>query len=276
MKSLFDIYEDGCINSTPSNTIGMGNPMPPTAEAPGSEPLVGKCKTQRKKKHKVCEEPAVKEGLLSGMEDTLQAGDAVIEFVEWFINQHFEEYDFDVETAKQIMYSAVSMKGKSTVVIDIEKTLGKYIPKFMPDRLLIKTVNVPKKFKKIKVINCSFSYAIISYDADVSNFDIEVYADNGKTYGNLEAAFKFASGTVFKFGNIKCSNFRVASPKVKTLELGKHNDMLTVDLEQCYELERIKGDFGMPEEIKLSKKFIKALLIEKGLASTGTNVKLYN
>lgn len=51
MKRLIDYIEEcgeGC--STPGNTMGMGNPMPPTEEAPGSEPLCGKCKKEKKKK----------------------------------------------------------------------------------------------------------------------------------------------------------------------------------------------------------------------------------
>lgn len=51
MKRLIDYIEEcgeGC--STPGNTMGMGNPMPPTEEAQGSEPLCGKCKKEKKKK----------------------------------------------------------------------------------------------------------------------------------------------------------------------------------------------------------------------------------
>jgi hypothetical protein len=56
MKNLYDIYEDGegigAIASTPANTVGMGNPMLPTAEEPGTEPLTGvagKCKCKKKR-----------------------------------------------------------------------------------------------------------------------------------------------------------------------------------------------------------------------------------
>ena len=51
MKHILDYIEEeceGCV--TPGNTMGMGNPMPPTEEAPGSEPLCGKCKKEKKKK----------------------------------------------------------------------------------------------------------------------------------------------------------------------------------------------------------------------------------
>ena len=57
MKDLYDIYEDGVV-STPNNTMGMGNPTPPTDDNVGSEPLCGKGKCKRKKKK-------VEEGLLT-------------------------------------------------------------------------------------------------------------------------------------------------------------------------------------------------------------------
>ena len=54
MKNLYDIYEDGAITSTPGNTVGMGNPMLPTAEEPGTESLVtAKCEKDKKKCKKI-------------------------------------------------------------------------------------------------------------------------------------------------------------------------------------------------------------------------------
>ena len=62
MKSINDILQemDGGIMTTPGNTTGMGNPMPPTNEAPGTEPItsIGKItgeKGVRKKKKKIIE-----------------------------------------------------------------------------------------------------------------------------------------------------------------------------------------------------------------------------
>lgn len=60
MKSLYDIILDECDCVTPGNTVGMGNPMMPTAEEPGTEPLP----TQKKKKSK-----KIKESLLDELED---------------------------------------------------------------------------------------------------------------------------------------------------------------------------------------------------------------
>lgn len=51
MKHILDYIEEECAGcATPGNTMGMGNPMSPTEEAPGTEPLCGKCKKEKKKK----------------------------------------------------------------------------------------------------------------------------------------------------------------------------------------------------------------------------------
>ena len=85
MKNLYDIYEND-ITATPTNTVGLGNPMLPTAEEPGTEPLcTAKCKKEKKKKQ-------VKEGILDNMESTLASGDKVMEFIEWYATQQLYAY----------------------------------------------------------------------------------------------------------------------------------------------------------------------------------------
>ena len=53
MKSISDILNEE--NSTPLNTIGMGNPSPATETTPGSEPVCPTCKKDKKKKKQVKE-----------------------------------------------------------------------------------------------------------------------------------------------------------------------------------------------------------------------------
>lgn len=54
MKPLKQYLEcDGGAVATPGNTMGMGNPMPPTDSVPGSEPLVtAKAKKEKIKRNK--------------------------------------------------------------------------------------------------------------------------------------------------------------------------------------------------------------------------------
>jgi hypothetical protein len=77
MKSLYMYLED--IMATPGNTMGMGNPMPPTDTTLGSEPLVAaKCKKEKCKKSK-----KIREGLLDRVKNKEVNHDALIkEFLE--------------------------------------------------------------------------------------------------------------------------------------------------------------------------------------------------
>lgn len=52
MKSLKQyLTEDGCSVATPGNTMGMGNPMSPSGDTVGTEPLIPTAKTKKEKKH---------------------------------------------------------------------------------------------------------------------------------------------------------------------------------------------------------------------------------
>lgn len=67
MKDLYDIYEDGVMAATPGNTMGMGNPTPPTDGEVGSEPMCGKGKCKKEKKKKKVEEFLKDKGFIPKM-----------------------------------------------------------------------------------------------------------------------------------------------------------------------------------------------------------------
>lgn len=273
MKNIYDIFTEECC-STPANTTGMGNPMAPTDAENGSEPLVAKCKKDNKKKCKKC----VKEGLLSGQDSTLKNGDDIVKFVQWFVDQHVaEEPVVDPELAFNAMMKGTELKG-DTIIIDTDKAYDHMIKRFDPDRLIIKTALMPSNIKNIKIINCKYTYMIHSYISDLSQFNIEVYRDNGSKYGILDAAFKMkTTGTTVKFGNIKAESFNISSPKIKTIEFGKNCDILEPNFEQCTSLEDIKGNLGRSEELHLSRHFVKCQLVKSGLlGSADTNLRIYN
>lgn len=273
MKNIYDIFTEECC-STPANTTGMGNPMAPTDTENGSEPLVAKCKKDNKKKCK----KYVKEGLLKGQANTLKGGDDLIKFVQWFVDQHVaEEPVVDSELAFNTMMNATELKG-DTIIIDTDKAYNHMIKRFDPDRLIIKTALMPSNIKNIKIINCKHGYIINSYISDLSQFNIEVYTDNGNKYGNIVVAFKMkTTGDTVKFGNIKAGLFKLTSPKIKNIEIGKDCDIIEPDFEQCMQLEDIKGNLGMPNEITLSRHFIKYQLIKSGImGSMDTNLYVLN
>lgn len=115
MKHLIDYIEEcgeGC--STPGNTMGMGNPMPPTEEAPGSEPLCGKCKKEKKKKK-------VTESILD-TDDSEKNLDANI-IMSWL-----RKVAGDAQAEKSISLNddlSISVKGR--LGIDLEEPIPDYI-----------------------------------------------------------------------------------------------------------------------------------------------------
>lgn len=221
---------------------------------------------------------SIHEGLLRGQSETLKGGDDLIKFVKWFVDQHVaEEPVVDFEAAFNSMMNATELKG-DTVIIDTDKAYDHMIKRFDPDRLIIKTELMPSNIKNIKIINCKHGYIINSYISDLSQFNIEVYTDNGNKYANIVVAFKMkTTGDTVKFRNIKAGSFNISSPKIKTIEIGKDCDILEPDFEQCTSLEDIKGNLGMPEQLHVSRHFVKCQLVKSGLlGSADTNLRIYN
>jgi hypothetical protein len=221
---------------------------------------------------------SIYEGLLKGQAETLKGGDDLIKFVQWFVDQYVaEEKAVDSELAFNAMMNGTELKG-DTIIIDTEKAYDHMIKRFDPDRMIIKTALMPSNIKNIKIINCKYGYMIHSYISDLSYFNIEVYKDNGNKYGDIDAAFKMkTTGNIVKFGNIKTRMFKISSPIIKTIEVGKDCDILEPNFEQCASLEDIKGSLGMPAEFSVSRHFVKCQLIKSGLlGSTDTNLRIFN
>ena len=178
MKNLYDIYEDGegigAIASTPANTVGMGNPMLPTAEEPGTEPLTGvtgKCKCKKKKKQ-------VKEGILDDIEISIDKGDKAMEFINWYIDQtskemtNFKKYVTEDFISK--LYGMVTVDN-DTVIIDMSDAKRSNL-EF--DLMVIYDTPIPSFIKTLKIYNQSkHPFDIQSYFTDISNCNIEVYSE---------------------------------------------------------------------------------------------------
>lgn len=221
---------------------------------------------------------SIYEGLLKGQAETLKGGDDLVKFVHWFVDQYVaEEPVVDRDAAFNAMMNATELKG-DTVIIDTDKAYNHMIKRFDPERLIIKTSLMPSNIKNIKIINCKYSYMIHSYISDISQFNIEIYRDNGSKYGSLAAAFKMkTTGDTVKFGNIKAGSFIMTSPKIKIIEIGKDCDIIEPNFEQCMQLEDIKGNLGRVEKLHLSRHFVKCQLVKSGLiGSANTNLRIYN
>lgn len=105
-----DLYEcDGAIASTPGNTLGMGNPMAPTATEPGTEPIIPKHPRNKKKRK------SLKESLLDDF-DTLSDKTDYRKEVEEFLKANVDEYKKLIisETPNKDGFYEVSSKGNVT------------------------------------------------------------------------------------------------------------------------------------------------------------------
>jgi hypothetical protein len=277
MRTLYDVYnidECGEIASTPANTIGMGNPMLPTAEEPGTEPIIptAKTKTEKKqKKQKVKEE--IKEGILADMNDTIQAGDDLVEFADWYATNLLVYYNkFDKSELMNNLLGMISIENKDTVIIDVSKdesTIG--------NSLIIKNPNIPGKIKTLKYINAnkkvSANIYVLSYVGNLANMNIEVYRDNGKSYGNLMFKVNKSGGQHAMLGKITCDcldfEFRGDS-----LSINNDSIILELNLKHSYNLTNLYTKLPHITSATVCKKLIQRQLSEAGIWPWGIKLDI--
>lgn len=280
--TIYDIYgtmgneefnEDCCV--TPANTIGMGNPMLPTAEEPGTEPIIptAKTKTEKKqKKQKVKER--VKESILSDMDNTLQVGDDLVEFADWYATNLLVYYNkFDKSELMNNLLGMISIENKDTVIIDVSKdesTIG--------DSLIIKNPNIPGKIKTLKYINAnkkvSANIYVLSYVGNLANMNIEVYRDNGKSYGNLMFKVNKSGGQHAMLGKITCDcldfEFRGDS-----LSINNDSIILELNLKHSYNLTNLYTKLHNVTKASVCKTLIQRQLSEAGIWPWGVKLDIY-
>ena len=267
MKNLYNIYEDGII-TTPANTVGMGNPMLPTAEEPGTEPLTPTAKPKKKKKQ-------VKEGILDTMDDVLDSGDKAVEFTNWFVEQVCNELKKYVPEKKSLISELINMVtvDNDTVIIDMSKNTGKI--NFDYDTIVIYDKTIPSWVKTLKVYNQGkWPLHINSYITDISSFNLEVYTDNGKSYGRITSSFKTKENDTIKFGNVVCDALIVTSRRASTLVLGADSIILELDVQSMFKMTEIYDKKALQHLTKLraTKQYIKHQLCQLGILPRGIDL----
>lgn len=271
MKHIIDFYEND-LAATPANTMGIGNPVAPTDTTVGTEPLDPKYPKNKKKK-KDCK---VSEGILSGVDASLNAADEVIEFAQWFVNQWVEYVKIDVDAALESLVKAIRMEGKDTVVIDEEIANSVNVSKFMPDRMYIVKA-LPKNIRTIKFINAKWGVVDINaFIGDLSNLNVEVYKDNERTFADLHISFKMANaGKDIMLGKIICDKFQLTHPKMETLKFSDDSIMLEVVIDSCEKLQNIYGKFRYASSAKLPRNYIVYQLCQSGVLPWGIKLNIY-
>lgn len=274
MKNIYDIYSiEECCNATcsnPGNTVGMGNPMVPgdggacKLGTAGSEPLTGKCK---KTKKKISEEPSIKEGILSGMDDALHKGDTWSEVIEWWAKQFgYEQYELD-DSEINMLSSRLSIEDKNTLVVDCKDIRLNIIDEFyIKDRL-------PKNITNIKVINCNkTAFNILTGIEDLSNINFEVYHDNGKSFASIVLKMKVKAGKTLKLGKLTCDNLTIDAPGIESLFIDRESTVLEYNLGTCRKLTDFYGSFGGATQIGIPKKMLQYYLCSQGYMSWGAEI----
>jgi hypothetical protein len=110
----------------------------------------------------------------------------------------------------------------------------------------------------------------MSYITDLSSFNLEIYADNGKSFGRLSSGFK-PKGDTIKLGNITCDAMLIASKKATSLVLGPDSCILDLDIYSMSNLTVIydKRALHHLQKLRTTNKYIKHQLCQNGLLPWG-------
>lgn len=275
MKALYDIYtvmgddafyEECC--ATPGNTMGMSNPMLPTAEEPGTEPLTptAKTKTEKKQKHK---KAAVKEGILDDIDTTIGNGDKLVSIIEWYKTQRgYACEDTDDDDIKMLM-NRLNFEGKDTLVIDCKGLVNEIV-----DELYIKD-NLPNGIKNVKVINSKGTvFKVYSFTTDLSNINFSVFEDNGRMYGDIIFHTKIRAGKDLKIGDLLCCKFNVNAPTIESLTIGNNSVVLDLHVGRCLKLNEIYGHIRDAQDVTVCNNFIRYQLAMSGKFAWGIDLKI--
>lgn len=275
MRTLYDVYnidECGEISSTPANTMGMGNPMLPTAEEPGTEPIIPTAKTKTEKKQK---RKKIEEGILADMDDTLQAGDDLVEFVDWYATNLLVYYKrLDKSDLMANLLNMISLENKDTVVIDVSKDKSD-----SSSSMIIKNPNIPGKIKTLKYINAnkikaSTNVYVLSYVGNLANINIEVYRDNGKSFGDLTIKVDKSGGQHAMLGKITCDCFDFEFPG-DSLSINNDSIILELNLQHAYKLTNLYTKLHNITKASACKTLIQRQLCEAGIWPWGIKLDIY-
>lgn len=288
MKNIIDFYEDVSIMAGPGNTLGLGNPMAPTDTEVGSEPLTPCAKKQCKGKKKA--KKIIEASILGDIEDTIKAGDDVVEFAQWFIDSAEEGFalmgnnKFDNDGVLPALAPCITSPSKGVFIVDILKIFDSNNKGavHLCDRIHLTEKalkNMPKGLKTIKIHNFRYGeYQLSCYTNDISKLNIEVYADAGKNYGDIACIFwnKLKNKNI-KLGQITCSKFRLGTyaAKIESIMLAKDSTMIEVDLSENDNLTDIYGRFEHAMSVKFPRRLVVRQLASTGIIPHGCELRIY-
>ena len=262
MRDLYDIYEDGVACSTPGNTTGMGNPMPPTDGEVGSEPMCGKGKCKKEKKKK-----KVEESILDKTSKRVKEIDFKKDIAWWFATNQNVNSKEKTEEIAAIYETQIVDNGDGTYDIDTSLNTQK---RWGLDLIQIPKEGIPDWFK-IRNVHLDFSKAdITSLTGDLRNLDWRFF--NGKTKdGDLDIKF-WTSDVNITLGPVRCGDIRIVSNRASSLDFDPKTIASSVDIKNCEELEYVSNIPKNAVSVSLPRKVVNEYPKYKGFCPKGAAI----
>lgn len=263
MKDLYDIYEDGTIASTPGNTTGMGNPMPPTDGEVGSEPMCGKGKCKKEKRKK-----KVEESLLTKTSDKVKNFSLKGAIAYWFAENQNVRSKEKTEEIAAIYETQIIDNGDGT--FDIDTSLNDQ-PRWGLDIINIPKDGIPD-WVKIRNVHVNYSqFGITSLTGNLRNLDWNIL--NGRTVpGDLDIRLWNLGDTKVVLGPVSCCNIRLISNTVKRIDFDPKTTASMVDIRSCDNLEIVSNIPKTAESVSLPRKVVDEFLRNKGFVPKGAAI----
>lgn len=231
MKSLNQYIEEMDGMATPGNTVGVGNPMFPTAEEPGTEPLctTAKCKKEKKKK--------VKESLLDDEEELLNNDTdiEILKFAHW-IKEHLDKKrlpNVSIEWIKEhLSINEKKYGGGFNWNEQMDYDADLYL-------ILKNNEKIPFKLDTVTIAGCLWVEFPNAKTVDLENFPNYINTINPHTHGALYITAPKATDIVNKNKSLLlCHGINLDMPLLK--KLSWDGDVYGIfDAYKCKSLEEI-------------------------------------
>lgn len=261
MKDLYDIYEDGAVTATPGNTMGMGNPTPPTDGEVGSEPMCGKGKCKKEKRKK-----KVEESLLDKTSDKVKNFSLKSMVAQWFAENQKINNRRKIEEVIAIYETQIIDNGDGTFDIDTSLNTHK--------GWSLDLFNIPKEgipeWLKIRNVKADFSKVdITSWSGDLHNLNWRFL--NGRTV-EADVDLRFWTKDNIVLGPIKCGGLQVYSSQSNCLEIDPGAVVNECKLKYCQNLRYVNGIPKGCVSVSLPDLVIEEFLKGKGLIPQSTKL----
>lgn len=262
MKDLYDIYEDGAMAATPGNTMGMGNPTPPTDGEVGSEPMCGKGKCKKEKRKK-----KVEESLLTKTSDKVKNFSLKGAIAYWFAENQNVRSKEKTEEIAALYETQIVDNGDGT--FDIDTSLNDQ-PRWELDLIQIPKDGIPD-WVKIRNVHVNYSqFSITSLTGNLRNLDWNIL--QGKTVvGDLDIKF-WTDDTKVVLGPVRCADIRLISNTAKRIDFDPKISASSVDIRNCDNLEIVSNIPKTAESVSLPRKVVDEFLRNKGFVPKSATI----